>query len=257
MPTTRQSVFISHIHEEAALGASVKTIVEDVFGSHGVRAFLSSDMDDLPPGRKWLDEITRQLDEAGIIVSLISPTSLKRPWVNIELGAGWIKGLRVIPLCHSGQRVRDLPRPFQDFGGIGLDQDDSIKRLLVGIADRFGIAHPTRLAFGDMLRELRDVAARISPSSAEAAPPTREPELDGDQEKILRTLAQMADMGIPEVQLAGLPSDTGVKPSAFTHHIDALSTRRYIHIDYYTHGEHTVRLMPAGSKWLLDHPGQA
>jgi hypothetical protein len=254
MPTTRQYVFISHIHEEAELGAAVKTIIEDVFGSHGVHAFLSSDMDDLPPGRKWLDEIARQLEEASIIVSLISPTSLKRPWVNIELGAGWIKGLRVIPLCHSGQRVNDLPRPFQDFGGVGLDQGDAIQRLLAGIADRFGIAHPTRLAFVEMLQELRDVATRVGPSSTEPdSPPVREPQLDADQVKILLALAHMADMGIPEVQLAALPTDTGVKPSAFTHHIDALVTQRYVHINYYSHGDHTAHLMPAGSKWLLDH----
>jgi TIR domain-containing protein len=254
MAATRQSVFISHIHEEAALGDAVKAIIEDVFGSHGVHAFLSSDMGDLPPGRRWLDEITRQLDEARVIVSLISPVSLTRPWVNIELGAGWIKGLRVIPLCHSGQRVSDLPRPFQDFTGIGLDQDDVPKRLLAGIADGFDIAHPTRLAFVDMLKELRHVAAEIKAPPAPPAPPRRhEPELHPDQLKILLVVAEMADSGAPELPLTDLPVMAGVKPSAFTHHIDALKDRRFVYIDYYASGEHTVRLLPAGSKWLLDH----
>jgi TIR domain len=254
MAATRQSVFISHIHEEAALGDAVKAIIEDVFGSHSVHAFLSSDMGDLPPGRKWLDEITRQLDEARVIVSLISPTSLTRPWVNIELGAGWIKGLRVIPLCHSGQRVSDLPRPFHDFTGIGLDQEDAVKRLLAGIADGFGIAHPARLAFADILKELRDVAAgiRARPVSP-AAPSSQEPDLHPDQLKILQVLAQMTDVGNPEVPLADLPVMAGVKPSAFTHHIDALKDRWFLHIDYYSSGDHTVRLLPDGSKWLLDH----
>jgi hypothetical protein len=248
---TRQCVFISHIHEEAALGDAVKAIIEDVFGSHGVHAFLSSDIDDIPPGRKWLDEITRQLDDARVIVSLISPASLMRPWVNIELGAGWIKGLRVIPLCHSGQRVSGLPRPFHDFSGIGLDQDDAPKRLLAGIADGFGIAHPTRLAFADMLKELRDIAAGIkTPIASPTAPGNQEPDLHSDQVKILRVLAQMADSGIQESPLGHLPVQAG---EAFTHHIDALKARRFVHISYYANGEQEVRLLPGGSKWLLDH----
>jgi TIR domain len=251
MAATSQSVFISHIHEEAALGTAVKAIIEDVFGSHGVRAFLSSDMGDLPPGRKWLDEIARQLDEARVIVSLISPTSLKRPWVNIELGAGWIKGLRVIPLCHSGQRVSELPRPFQDFGGIGLDQGDAPERLLAGIADTFGIAHPTRLAFAEMLKELRNVATGIKISVAE--PAKTESDLHPDQVKILQVLAQLADSEIRETLLANLPGQTGVRPAALTHHIDELSRRRFVYIDYSSIGDDTVRLQPDGAKWLLEH----
>jgi hypothetical protein len=253
MAPNGHSIFISHIHEEAALGEALKSIIEDVFGSHGVHAFLSSDMGDLPPGRKWLDEITLQLHEARVIVSLISPKSLTRPWVNIELGAAWIKGLRVIPLCHSGQRVSDLPRPYHDFTGIGLDQEDAPKRLLAGIADGFGIAHPTRLAFADMLKELRDVAAGIKSPVVPAATASQEPDLPPGQVKILRVLAQMADSGIQESPLGYLPVQAGVKPSAFTHHIDTLKARRFVHIDYYSNGDQLVRLMPGGSKWLLDH----
>jgi hypothetical protein len=256
MAASPQSVFISHIHEEAALGDALKAIIEDVFVRDGIHAFLSSDMGDLPPGRKWLDEITQQLDTARVIVSLISPASLKRPWVNIELGAGWIKGLRVIPLCHSGQRVGELPRPFQDFTGIGLDQDDAPQRLLAGIADGFGIKHPTRLAFAEMLTELRDVAAGIKSPPASPTPASQELDLHPDQVKILRLLAEMADSGIKESRLDLLPSQTGVKPSAFTHHIAALEKRRFVHIARYSHGQNEVRLIAGGSKWLLDHKAE-
>ena len=38
-----------------------------------------------------------------------------RPWVNIELGAAWIKRVPIIPLCHSGLTPSDLPWPFADF----------------------------------------------------------------------------------------------------------------------------------------------
>jgi hypothetical protein len=135
-----------------------------------------------------------------------------------------------------------------------LDREDAVERLLAGIADGFNIAHPARLAFAAMLKELRDAAADSAPSSAEPAHPiTPEPELPPDQVKILRVLGFILDQGIPEAKLASLPDEARVKPSAFTHHIDELERRRFVHIDYLTHGAHEVRLMPAGSKWLLDH----
>ena len=251
MPDLKQ-VFISHIHEEAALGDVVKGIIEDVFDSHGIRAFLSSDMRDLPAGRKWLTEITQQLDQARVIVSLISPTSLRRPWVNIELGAGWIKELRVIPLCHSGQSFDDLPRPFEDFTGVDLDRDDAAKRLLGGIADGLGLPHPKRIAFDELTRELRAAAGGIE-IAEEPAGESQAEGLPEEQVRILQALATAQNQGQSNIRLSALADEADVKPAAFTHHIDRLNDLGYVHIDYLMHGEHEVRLVADGSKWLMDH----
>jgi hypothetical protein len=251
MPDVKQ-VFISHIHEEAALGDVVKAIIEDVFASHRVRAFLSSDMRDIPAGRKWLTEITEQLDQARVIVSLISPTSLRRSWVNIELGAAWIKGLRVIPLCHSGQSFSSLPRPFGDFNGVGLDQNDAPQRLLTGIADGLGLPLPKRLALSEMLRELRGAADGIE-IEEEQADESQAEGLPEEQVRILQALATAQNQGQSCIGLSALAGEADVKPAAFTHHIDQLNDLGYVHIDYLMHGDHEVRLVADGSKWLLDN----
>jgi hypothetical protein len=255
MPDVKQ-VFISHIHEEAALGNVVKAIIEDAFSRDGVRAFLSSDMRDIPAGRRWLTEITEQLDQARVIVSLISPTSLGRPWVNIELGAGWIKGLRVIPLCHSGLIVNTLPRPFGDFNGVGLDQNDAAQRLLGGIADGLGLVHPKRLDFAGMLVEMRAAATKVKASHA--APSGRKgdrehDDLEPEQVRILQTLASAANQGQENMLLANLPTFADIKPAAFSHYINHLYKWQFVYIDRFTSGEDEVRLLPAGAKWLMDH----
>jgi TIR domain len=251
MPDSKQ-VFISHISAEAAIGAVVKGIIEDVFARDGIKAFLSSDMQDLPAGRKWLDEITEQLDEARVMVSLISPTSLKRPWVNIELGAGWIKGLRVIPLCHSGQLVGKLPRPFQDFNGVGLDQDDAPERLLVGIADGFGVVRPSkRLSYVAMLKELRDAAAGIEVAEVEEEAPAAAT-IPSEQVRILQRLATQANRGNERIQLEQLAAMAGVKPAAFTHHIHELSQRSFVGVSYFIDAPAVAYLRPDGSKWLIE-----
>jgi hypothetical protein len=41
--------------------------------------------------------------------------------------------------------------------------------------------------------------------------------------------------------------------AAFTHHIDELRRRRFVYIDYSSIGDDTVRLLPDGAKWLLEH----
>src|ERR1700688_2643625 len=105
--TTKKGVFISHIHEEDKLGAVVKSWMTDAF--HGNAApFLSSDKQDVPARSKWLDIVEGQLAETGVMISLLSPISLARSWVNIELGAAWIRRIPIIPLCHSGQRAGAL-----------------------------------------------------------------------------------------------------------------------------------------------------
>jgi hypothetical protein len=166
-------------------------------------------MRDIPTGRKWLEEVAGQLGQCRVVVWLLSSTSLSRPWVNIELGAGWIKGRRVIPLCHSGLLVAALPRPIGDFIGLGLDQSDAPERLLVGIADGLGLGHPgKRLDFEAMLKDLR-AAVPKAVASRESSPPA-ESTLGPDdhtleQVRILQALASALNEGRKNVLLEDLP----------------------------------------------------
>jgi hypothetical protein len=257
MSVNANHVFISHIHQEAALGTVAKAIIEEVFSRDGVSAFLSSDMRDIPAGRKWLDEISEQLEQCRVVVSLLSPTSLTRPWVNIELGAGWIKGLRVIPLCHSGLLVGDLPRPFGDFNGVGLDQNDAAERLLLGVADGLRLAHPGKwLNFDGMLKSMRAAVPEIKVSKASNSPAPSaalgRDDLEPEQVCILQVLARALNQGRKDVLLADLPSAANIKPAALTHHIAHLHKWQFVYVDRYASGDDEVRLLPNGSKWLMD-----
>jgi hypothetical protein len=254
MTVATNLVFISHIYQETALGGLVKLLIEDVFARDGVRAFLSSDMRDIPAGRKWLIEISEQLESCRVVVSLLSPFSLTRPWVNIELGAGWIKGLRVIPVCHSGLLVHDLPRPFGDFNGVGLDQDDAAERLLVGVADGLGLAHPgKRLNFDGMLQDLRAAVPVIRASDPPMRKAMTRDDLEPEQARILQVIAAAANQGAENVELASLAAAAKIRPAAFTHHIDYLHKWHFVYVDRFTSGDSEVRLLPKGSKWLMDH----
>jgi hypothetical protein len=146
------NVFISHVHEEVGLGAVIKEWIEDAFRGSGVRAFLSGDRGDLPPGKKWLDVIEETMGRSRVMVSLISPLAIGRPWINIELGAAWIRKLPVIPVYHSGLTASELPRPFQDFNGVSLGSIKAGSQLIEGLADALGLSHPKKLPL-DKFRE--------------------------------------------------------------------------------------------------------
>ncbi len=212
--TAGHQVFISHIHEEAGLGRVIKEWVEDAFAAHGVTAFLSSDRSDLPAGRKWIDVIQGALNGARVMVCLISPNSLPRPWIHIELGAGWIKGLHVVPLCHSGQSFGYLPRPFQDFNGVDLDSKDCAERLLGGVADGLQVGAPRRMHFDQMRAQLADAASSAAKISGRAAgSAAARVNLEHDEVAVLKFLAERRERGSNSLLLDYIASTLRLRKS--------------------------------------------
>ena len=116
------NIFISHISEETSIAEVLKDWIESTFLGQS-EVFASSATDDLPAGNKWIDEIDQALDSAVAFLVLCSPASLKRTWIHLETGWGWIKGLPIIPICHSGQKKDDLPSPISTFQALEIDSD--------------------------------------------------------------------------------------------------------------------------------------
>lgn len=251
-------VFISHIHEEAGLGAVIKEWIEDAFAASGVTAFLSSDRRDHPAGQKWLDVLRDELRQTGVMVSLLSPTSSRRQWVNIELGATWSHGLPVIPLCHSGLAFQDLGRPFGDFNGVNLTQADAAERLLEGVAMALGLPAPRKLAFAECLAAMRRAAtgaeahpgAAVAPAAPAAA---KGPELADQQVQILQVLARLENLGAGPTDEPTLIAECGIKPAVFKHHVAALLGMNFVHTQVWADSPVHYEISAVGSGWLIDH----
>lgn len=257
MTDSARRVFVSHIHEERALGDVIKTWIEDAFAGHDVEAFLSSDRQSLPTGRKWRDVILDQLSTTKIMVSVLSPASLARPWPNIELGAAWVRDLRIIPLCHSGQTFGALPPPFSDFHGTGLDENDAAQRLLGGVADGFGLKLPTRLDFAACRRELIAAAAKSegTPARPQAATIGGD-ELPPEQAALLIIAAQVLNIAtrqdddhIPAEQIATYAK---LSLAVATYHLHELVEAELLYALHYSGGPY-YKLSPAGAGWLIKH----
>ncbi len=158
----KKTVFISHIHEEAALGAVLKHWIEVAFAGQ-VLAFVSSDPRDLPGGKKWLAEIEMKLRDPGncMLVSVLSPASIGRPWISLEFGGAWIQGAAILPFCHSGLANASLPRPLGDFQGACMEQSDVCERVINAVASATGLDYPTDFDFAEMRAALHAAVANV------------------------------------------------------------------------------------------------
>jgi hypothetical protein len=113
-----KQVFISHISDETEIAKHLKRRLDaDFLGM--LEIFVSSDRQTIQAGQKWLDQVDSALKAADVQMVLCSKASVGRPWVNFEAGAAWLRGIPVIPVCHSGLRLVDLPVPLNMLQGVG------------------------------------------------------------------------------------------------------------------------------------------
>jgi len=129
-------IFLSHIHEETALACLVKQALEGEFSGF-VDVFVSSDGTSIPAGSNFLKRIEDGLVSCIGAIYLISPVSVKRNWINFELGAVWVRNIMnlrdgkpeipTIPICHSGLTPSTLPGPLNNLNGIVANQASQLE----------------------------------------------------------------------------------------------------------------------------------
>lgn len=195
-------IFLSHIHEEAPLALVIKDWVESSF-SGLTDVFVSSDIKDLPAGLRWLNEISDALDESHSFIVLCSTYSIRRPWINFETGCAWIKGVPVLPICHSGLKKSDLPKPLSEFQGLEIPSDDFIHDLLSSLASHMEIDKVPRIDTNSMMIEIIKAIGIIN--HKDEIPDILEIVKENDDpmpNQILEHIASLGDKGYPIEELA-------------------------------------------------------
>lgn len=137
----RTAIFISHIAEEAPLAAILKrSIAKHFLGA--VDVFVSSDTESIAAGDNWLKSIEQALERASIMLALCSPASVRRPWINFEAGAAWMKPIPIIPMCHSGLQPKDLPMPFAVLQAVTAGSANGLRYVYLRVGQTAGLLLP-------------------------------------------------------------------------------------------------------------------
>lgn len=153
-------VFISHITEEKELAIELKRLIEESFLGM-LEVFVSSDEDSIASGSRWLDNITEALKNCVIELILCSPESVKRPWINFEAGAGWIREINVIPLCHSGMEVSKLPIPLNLLQAVKISEISSLKLIFPVLASAIDAKCP-KITFDEFVNRVKQLEEKYT-----------------------------------------------------------------------------------------------
>lgn len=147
-------LFVSHISEEGDIAALLaKTVEEDFLGL--VDFFASTDIHSIGAGADWLKAVEQAISESAAVIVLCSKASVQRPWVQFELGAAWMKRMPIIPVCHSGMKVDELPMPLSRLHGVELGTARGLERLYQSVAKLL------KLGQAPQLRDLPGLLVRI------------------------------------------------------------------------------------------------
>lgn len=129
----KPTVFISHITEEGEVARDLKNFIEREF-LRSVEVFASSHEESIMLGDEWLTAIKASVSKCGLMVVICSPISVTRSWINFEAGAGWVRGIPVVPMCHSGLTPEQLPVPLNTQQGGLIGNPADIQKLFMRVA---------------------------------------------------------------------------------------------------------------------------
>jgi len=162
----RLKVFLSHLTIEKELAETLqKAVVRDFIGL--VEFFISSDTTSIPVGEKWLDRIVGELKNADFHFVLCSPEAVKRPWITFETGAACLRGIPIIPICHSGLSPAQLPVPLSEFEAVRASDRDDLLKLYRRIASKLG-SDVTEARLGDLAVDVAAFEAQYQKRIADA-----------------------------------------------------------------------------------------
>lgn len=134
------SVFISFIHEEEREAECVQSFIVAVLHLQD-RPFMSSDRWKIYAGELWLGRIIDELSKA-VVILMLSPRSVNRPWVNFEAGMGWGLKAAVIPVCHGDLKKEELPKPYSNLQAIELQTPGDQYYLATSVAHYLKVPTP-------------------------------------------------------------------------------------------------------------------
>ncbi len=127
-------MFVSHLTVEAKFADLLRDcLTRDFIGL--LDLFVSTDATSIPVGTQWFDRLLAGIEKARLQFVICSPDSVRMPWINYETGAACMRGVEIIPLCHSGIAPDQLPVPLSMSEGLVLTDAEGLRKLYARIAE--------------------------------------------------------------------------------------------------------------------------
>ena len=84
-------LFMSYYSQEEADAEDIAAHLGTAFQREGLEIFMSSRTESVAPGDPWQDKVINAIEEADVLLVLMSVDALTRPWINFEIGVAWAR----------------------------------------------------------------------------------------------------------------------------------------------------------------------
>jgi hypothetical protein len=121
--STARRVFISHSHQDNELVRDIARRLRDAGFETSV------DFEHIASGAEFRKHVRERLSQSSVILILVTPASLRSPWIMTELGMAEGLDRQVLPVT-VGVSNRDLPEPLKTVKTVPFDRlDQAIRKL--------------------------------------------------------------------------------------------------------------------------------
>jgi hypothetical protein len=126
-----KSVFISHASEDRTLAAALVELLRLAFNMESDKILCTSvDGYRLRAGSDLDEELRREVLAAKTLVGIVSPTSRKSTYVQMELGARWVTRKHMIPVTAGGVSPGDVRGPVGRLIALDLSSPTNVRQLV-------------------------------------------------------------------------------------------------------------------------------
>jgi TIR domain len=140
--TSPYRVFLSHSSNDADLAKEIASQIEKEF-ENTLQVFVSERPDAISSGADWEKVVIQKLEEAEVLVFLMTVHSENRMWVGCELGYFWKKSgkEKIHTLHHPTAKV---PSPLDTLQAKLVSDTTSLQSFFRGICNDLGKAYTSR-----------------------------------------------------------------------------------------------------------------
>ena len=160
-------ILISHAAEDVGAAGAIKELLGRC-SLNQIQAWFSSDRSaqgGMPIGGAWFGELQQKLLDADWVLALVTPRSIKSPWLFFECGfVAAHRGNRVIPLV-LGVPMPEVPMPLAAYQLYDAGNASSLAEFLQKILSSANITYDeemTKAVRNTILRKLIDFAKSVS-----------------------------------------------------------------------------------------------
>jgi hypothetical protein len=129
-------LLVSHDTRDAALAKRLVEVIENSVGV-GIGDIRCTSLPGykLPAGASIIDHLRSDLASAPAVYALVTENSLQSGWVQMELGASWVRSRQLVLLLCPPVVPQILPGPLSHVASLVMDADDASVDLEAALTD--------------------------------------------------------------------------------------------------------------------------